>query len=148
MFKTIRSKILIVMLLMLTVLMSAFLCYTYVFRGKTKQLMLKNYSFSINTFVQQLNENILSFEDNSRDLALIGSLFYKTDKNIELTKIVISRIFDNYKNSLGGGIWFEPYAFSKDRERLCLYMYRNQDGNLILDESCEGEEYDYHNKDW
>ena len=117
MLKTIRAKILVVMLLMLAVLMSTFLCYTYVFRAKTKQLMLKNYSFSVNTFVQEMDENILSFEDTARDLALIGSLFYNTDKNVELTKSVIERIFNNYKNSLGGGIWFEPYAFSKEQKR-------------------------------
>ncbi len=148
MFKTIRAKILVVMLIMLAVLMAAFVCYTYMFRAKTKQLMLKNYSFSINTFVQELDENILSFEDNARDLALIGNLFYNTDKNEELTKTVINRIFNNYKNSLGGGIWFEPYAFSKDRKRFCIYMYRNKDGNMIMDKSFEGEEYDYHNQIW
>ena len=148
MFKTIRSKILVVMLLMLAVLMSAFLCYTYIFRDKTKKLMLKNYSLSINTFVHELDKNILTFEDNARDLALIGSLFYKTDKNTELTKVVIKKIFENYNNSLGGGIWFEPYAFSKERKRLCYYMFRNSNGVLILDGNFESDEYDYHNQGW
>ena len=148
MFKTIRAKILVVMLIMLAVLMSAFLCYTYVFRAKTKQLMLKNYSFSINTFVQEMDENILSLEDNARDLALIGNLFYKTDKNVELTKSVINKIFQNYKNSLGGGIWFEPYAFDKNKKRFCIYMYRNKDGNMVIDENFASEEYDYHNQSW
>ncbi|MBQ3642601.1 SpoIIE family protein phosphatase [bacterium] len=110
--------------------------------------MLKNYSLSINTFVHELDKNILTFEDNARDLALIGSLFYKTDKNTELTKVVIKKIFENYNNSLGGGIWFEPYAFSKERKRLCYYMFRNSNGVLILDGNFESDEYDYHNQGW
>ncbi len=148
MLKTIRSKILVVMLIMLTVLMFAFLCYTYIFRDKTKQLMLKNYSLSMNDFVQELDENILSFEDNSRDLALIGTLFYKIDKNSALTKVVMKRIFDNYKTSLGGGLWFEPYIFGNDKKRLCIYMYRDENDNLILDESFASDKYDYHNQGW
>lgn len=148
MFKTVKAKILVTILLMLAVLMSVFFCYAYEFRYKTKNLMLKNYSFAINPFVHQMDMTILSFEDNSRDLALIGSLFYKKDKDVELTKTVINKIFENYNHSLGGGIWFEPYVFGKDKKRLCFYMYRNKNNKLVFDENFENDEYNYHNQNW
>ena len=148
MFKTIKSKILILAFIMLAVLMVAFVCYVGVFRMKTKQLMLKNYAFSINSFTQQLDEKVIKSEDNSRDLALIGNLFYKTDRSVGLTNNAITRIFENYPDSLGGGIWFEPYVVDKNKKRVCFYAFRNKNNKIVLDESFESETYDYLNQGW
>ena len=148
MFKTVKSKILITSILMLSLLMLVFACYIGVFRMKAKQQMTQNYSFSINTFVQDINEKIARYEDNARDLALIGSLFYKTDKSIELTNKTVVKIFENYPKSLGGGIWFEPNVVDKTKKRVCFYAYRNKNGQIVLDESFSSEEYNYHNQGW
>jgi len=148
MFKTVKSKILITAIIMLTILMSAFACYTVVSRMKTKQLMVQNYVFSIDKFVQDINKKIIRYEDNVLDLARIGSLFYKTDKSIELTNKTVIKIFENYPDSLGGGIWFEPYIVDKSQKRVCFYAYRNKENQVVLDESFSSEEYDYHNQGW
>ena len=148
MFKTVKSKILITAVIMLAFLMSAFVCYTIVSRMKTKQLMVQNYVLSIDKFVQDINQKIIKYEDNSRDLARIGGLFYKTDKSIELTNHTILKIFENYPESLGGGIWFEPYIVDKSKKRVCFYAYRNKDNKVVLDESFSSEEYNYHNQGW
>ena len=148
MFKTVKSKILITAIIMLAFLMSAFACYTVISRMKTKQLMVQNYVFSIDKFVQDINKKIIRYEDNSRDLARIGSLFYKTDKSVELTKNTVIKIFEDYPESLGGGIWFEPYIVDKSQKRVCFYAYRNKENNVVFDESFSSEEYDYHNQDW
>ncbi len=148
MFKTVKSKILITAIVMLTILMSAFVCYTVISRMKTKQLMVQNYVFSVDKFVQDINKKIIRYEDNVLDLARIGSLFYKTDKSIELTNKTIIKIFENYPESLGGGIWFEPYIVDKSQKRVCFYAYRNRENQVVLDESFSSEEYDYHNQGW
>lgn len=148
MFKTIRSKIFVSMLLMLAILMSAFLCYTYIFRSKTRLLILKHYSLSINTFAQQLDKQAMLLEENSKDLALLARLFYKTDRSIPLTKRAITRIFENHDNTIGGGIWFEPNAVFKDKKRFCFFAYRNKDNKIVFDDTAASEEYDYLNKNW
>ena len=148
MFKTIKSKILVLSFIMLTILMVVFICYVGIFRMKNKQLMLQNYSFSINSFVQQMDEKVIRVEDNSKDLALIGSLFYKTDRSVSLTNEAIKKIFENYENSLGGGIWFEPYVVDKTQKRVCFYAYRNKNNKIIVDEKFSSEEYDYQNQGW
>ena len=148
MFKTVKSKILITAILMLTILMSAFVCYTIISRMKTKQLMVQNYVFSVDKFVQDINKKIIRYEDNVLELARIGSLFYKTDKSIELTNATLVKIFENYPESLGGGIWFEPYIVDRSQKRVCFYAYRNKENQVVLDESFSSEEYDYHNQGW
>ena len=148
MFKTVKSKILITAIIMLTILMSAFACYTIVSRMKTKQLMVQNYVFSVDKFVQDINKKIIRYEDNVLELARIGSLFYRTDKSVELTNKTLVKIFENYPDSLGGGIWFEPYVVDKAQKRVCFYAYRNKENNVVLDENFASEEYDYHNQGW
>ena len=148
MFKTIRSKILIMSILMLTVLMFAFACYTLVSRMKTKQLMVQNYGDSVNSFVRDLDERIVKSEDNLKSLALIGGLFYRTDRSYELTNKVVQRIFENYPQTLGGGIWFKPYILDKSKQRVCFYAYRNKDNEIVIDENFSSEEYDYPNQEW
>ena len=148
MFKTVKSKILLITFIMLAVQMIAFVCYVHVFREKTEDLMLSNYKYSVNKFVQEIDSKVLRLEDNSRDLALIGSLFYKTDRSVPLTQKTIVKTFENYPDSLGGGIWFEPYVVDKSQKRLCFYANRNKENKVVLDESFSSEEYDYHNQGW
>lgn len=148
MFKTVKSKIIVFIILMLAALMTVFISYVTVFRMKTMQLMLHSYAFSVNSFVQEMNEKIIRMEDNSEDLALIGTLYYNTDKNVTLTYETIKNIFVNYENSLGGGIWFKPYVVDKAQKRVCFYVFRNEDNKLIPDETFASEEYDYPNQIW
>ncbi|MBR6126406.1 SpoIIE family protein phosphatase [bacterium] len=148
MFKTVKSKILITAIIMLAFLMSAFAGYTLVSRMKTKQLMVQNYVFSVDKFVQDINKRIIRYEDNVKELARIGSLFYKTDRSIDLTNKTVVNIFENYPESLGGGIWFEPYIVDKSKKRVCFYAYRNKNNQVVLDESFSSDEYDYHNQGW
>ena len=148
MFKTVKSKILVITILMLAVLMAAFACYGFVFRMKTKQLMLQNYGLSVNEFVEKINDHMVIMEDNSRELAIIGKLFSTTDKNEELTKKVLVKIFENFPNSLGGGLWYEPYYFDGNQKRTCLYIFRNKHNQLLFDENFMSDEYDYHNQSW
>ena len=150
MFKTVKSKILATAILMLTFLMSAFGFYTIISRMNTKQLMVQNYKFSItaSSFVQGIKNKIISSEDNLKSLSLIGSLYYKTDRSNELTHKVVARIFENYPQTLGGGIWFKPYIIDKSKEYVCFYAFRNKNGEIIIDKNFENEKYDYPNQGW
>ena len=148
MFKTVRSKIIIIAIIMLTFLMSAFAVHTIISRMKTKQLMVQNYGFSITEFVEKINDSILKVEDNLKSLALIGGLFYQTDRDPELTDRVITRIFENYPNSLGGGIWFKPYILDKNKKYTCFYAFRDKNNKIVLDKNFASEEYDYPNQSW
>lgn len=150
MFKTIKSKMLFMAILMLTVLMFASCCYTIVSRMNTKQLMVQNYKFSITAdpVVQGIKSRITSSEDNLKSLALIGSLYYKTDRSSKLTNNALTRIFEDYPQTLGGGIWFKPYIVDKSKKYVCFYAFRDKNNKIAIDTNFETEEYDYPNQQW
>lgn len=148
MFKTIKAKVIISAIIMLAFLMSAFACHTIISRMKTKQLMVQNYKFSISSFVEEMNDGVLKTENNLNGLALIGGLFYRTDRSYELTNRVITRIFENYPDSLGGGIWFKPYIIDKSKKYVCFYAFRDKNNKVVIDEKFASEEYDYPNQEW
>ena len=149
MFKSLKSKILAISIVMLTFLMLVFLFHTMISRMKTKQLMVQNYGFSIEaSFLNDINERIVKLEDNLKSLALIGNLFYRTDRSYELTDRVITRIFENYPETLGGGIWFKPYALDKNKKYVCFYAYRDKNNKIVIDKNFSSESYDYPNQEW
>ena len=148
MFKTLKSKILAITIAVLAVITFVFMAYAYVFESKTKPLILDYYSRHIEVLKNGINNDIIKIENNSKGLALIGNLFYKTDKSVDLTRDVLKKIFYNYPDSLGGGIWFEPYVIDKSQKRFCFYAYRNNDGEVVIDDSFGSEEYDYLNQSW
>lgn len=149
MFKTLKSKILITAIVMLTLLMFVFSVFAIYSRKNTKQLLIQNYRYDIDAqFVENLHDQILTLENNLRGLSLIGSLYYKTDRSDELTKRVLVRIFRNYPDTLGGGIWFKPYIIDKNKKYNCFYAYRDKNNKVIIDKDFSGEKYDYPNQEW
>ena len=148
MFKTIRAKVVITLIVMLAFLMSAFACHTIISRMKTKQLMVQNYVYSIDSFADDIKFRIIKSEDNLKSLALIGGLFYRTDRSYELTDRVITRIFENYPSTLGGGIWFKPYVVDKSKKYVCFYAYHDKNGKVVIDRNFASEKYDYPNQEW
>lgn len=150
MFKTVKLKILAITILMLAFLMLAFAFHTIISRMKTKQLMVQNYKFSItaSSFVQGLENRIITSKDNLKSLALIGSLFYKTDRSPELTDKAVVRIFEDYPQSLGGGIWFKPYIIDKSKKYTCFYAFRDKNNKITIDRNFASKEYDYPNQEW
>ncbi len=147
-FNTIKSKIILISALMLVTLsfLLSFFAYLYLENGKT--LILKGFSFHISNFAEKVNKDIISIENNAKDLALQGEMFNHIDKNRNMALFTTINIFNNYPNSLGGGIWFEPNVIDPAKRRYCIYVYRNKNNEIIPDEQFESEEYDYHNKSW
>ena len=148
MFKDIKRQMMVVVLSMFLALVTVLCIYSYIFLRNTKALLIDSYSHSISVFAESINKDVLRIENNSEDLALMGSLFYKAGQDATIAKAAIKKIFENYETSLGGGIWFEPYVVDKSQKRFCFYAYRTDENKIVLDESFNSEEYDYLNQGW
>lgn len=147
-FNTVKSKIILISALMLIALSILLGFFAFIYLENGKSIMLKGFSFHISNFAERINKDIIRMEDNAKDLALQGKMFYQIDKNRNMALFTTINIFNNYPHSLGGGIWFEPNIVDPQKRFYCIYVYRNKNGEVVPDEEFETEEYDYLNKSW
>ena len=119
-FNTVKSKIILISALMLITLSILFGFFAYIYMQNGKSLLLKGFSFHISNFAEKINKDILRIEDNAKDLALQGKMFYLIDKNKNMALSTTINIFNNYPYSLGGGIWFEPNVVDKTKRLFCI----------------------------
>ena len=145
-FNTVKSKIILISALMLIALSILLGFFAFIYLENGKSILLKGFSFHISNFAERINKDIIRMEDNAKDLALQGKMFYQIDKNRNMALFTTINIFNNYPHSLGGGIWFEPNIVDPQKRLNCIYVYRNKNGEVVPDEQFETEEYDYLNK--
>ena len=97
MFKDIKRQMMVVVLSMFLALVTVLCIYSYIFLRNTKALLIDSYSHSISVFAESINKDVLRIENNSEDLALMGSLFYKAGQDATIAKAAIKKIFENLK---------------------------------------------------
>jgi len=148
MFNTIRSKINLITVLMLLAFGTVLSIFSYLYLKSGKYLIVESTSHSISVFAQNINKEIMEIENNARDLALHGEIFYQTGKEISIVEHTVVDSFRNYENSLGGGIWFKPYYIDKLKRLFGIYAYRNKSDEIVIDRQFNTDEYDYPNKNW
>ncbi|MBP3820278.1 SpoIIE family protein phosphatase [bacterium] len=146
--KTLKSEIITITLSMLLILFVVFALFAFLYYKDTELLMLNFTSKNIMTYANNINKEVIKIEKNAYDLALMGELYYKFDRNKSIAEKTIVQVFDNYPESLGGGVWFKPYVVDRSKRLLCMYAYRNKHGNVVFDPKFESEEYNYPDKSW
>jgi methyl-accepting chemotaxis protein len=79
----------------------------------------------------------------------VASIYKKYNKNMnkEEYKNIIESILPMNSNTLGSGIWIEPYNYKDDIEYFGPYIYKDGE-NFVYTEDYETKEYDYPSTDW
>jgi len=148
MFDTIKSKIVAITVSLLVALTAVFIVFVIYFYDRVEDLLFFQYKYKVERFSTKLDNDISKLENNAKDLALIGKLYYNAGRDKNVAEYAVLNIFDNYKDSLGGGIWFKPYVADRAKKLFCVYAFRKADNNVIIDNSFESEKYDYPNQSW
>ena len=148
MFRTIKSKIILITLSTFSILLIIFSSVSYLYYRDTKSIMINFASKNIASYVQDINKEVIKIEKNAKDLAMMGELYYKFEKNKYVAEKTILQLFENYPESLGGGIWFKAYIVYPNKKLSCIYAYRNNQNQIVLDNSFESEEYNYLEQNW
>ncbi|MDR2732470.1 MAG: HAMP domain-containing protein, partial [Fibromonadaceae bacterium] len=98
---------------------------------------------------ERVGKAIAEMERNAVDLALAGRQFYHAGGAGEAGISVSVENFSAFSASVGGGIWYEPYALRKDKLRVCYYAFNDPAiGGIRYDPDFESDEYDYHTQIW
>ena len=148
MFNTIKSKILLIVFTMLVTLSIVLSVFSYIYLKNSKSLIIQSCSYSIGQIVQNINKEITKIENNSKDLALIGEIYYTSAKNKSSIEHNVKRVFENYPMFLGGGIWYKPNSIDPLKKFYCVYAFRDKKSNIYIDERYETPEYNYPEQSW
>jgi len=145
---SLRTKILIIVLAFIAVKGAAFLVYTIVTTVNYKRLRLEGIEETVKFETEKVNRIISELERGSVFYALGGTLYHDAQSE-ELSEKFAIEFLAGFSSPVGGGIWFEPYAYKKDKLRAGFYAFRDKaSGTIRLDDIFLTDEYDYHNKSW
>lgn len=146
--RTIRSKILCVIIALVLLLGCVILFLTVNTYGRYKALQLSDCQSLVDSSSGGINRIIMQLESNARDLALMGEIYYQSQRrDPALGAHTVIRNFENQKLAVGGGIWFEPYSIEAARERVCFYAFDNGE-KVVPDPNFESTVYNYPQQSW
>lgn len=148
MLKSIKSKIVVLTFAILCLLALVITGAASISFYSGKEMTVAARGLAVSSLAESLNKEIAKLEKNALDLALMGEVHYKAGKQEYIAKELLTGIFLNYPDSLGGGIWFEPYIIQPDKKRSCMYAFRNKNGGIEVDNAYESEEYNYFKQSW
>lgn len=148
MFKTIKSKIILISVSMLVALGIVLAFFSYDHLKNSKSLVIQSCYYNIAVFAQDINKEVLKIENNTEELALIGEEYAKIKGEKNIIELNVIKVFKNSKDTLGGGIWYKPYFITPLKKLFCIYAYRNRNNEIIIDNEFETENYNYPKQKW
>jgi len=145
---SIRAKILGIALLFIASIGVTFIVYSVITTVNYKRLRLESIEKTVKLETEKINRTVIVMERAAIFYAIGGSLAYDI-QNDDFGKEMTVRFLSNLPMAVGGGFWFEPYAYKKGSLREGVYtFYDKKTGKISIDESFFMDEYDYHNKEW
>jgi len=149
---TIKSRIIILMAVCLV-----FFAVLYVYQEAKGDMVLavkdSEQTVIFTHFVEQLDRQTAFMQQSALRLAAGATALYEARLALQpraAHDIVQRFVLDSMRSlpeALGGGLWFEPYAFFHNRRWYGPYAYHD-DGNLVYTEEYDTPDYDYHRRDW
>ncbi len=125
-------------------------------------IVIFNYLFSINVansiISSEIDKKLISIRNTknvkvdktleeiaitTKDLATVTEQTY-TKASEETYEIILKSMLRDNSNMLGIGLWFEPNVYNKDNKFVSIYAI-NKDGDIVIDDYYETENYDYFN---
>ena len=113
-----------------------------------KELLIASNNASITAFEGEINREITELEKNALDLALIGEIYFQKSRQQPTGEFFVKELLKNYPNTMGNGLWFEPFKINVNRKATCIHALWNEKGEIGLLPSCVRGDYDYFQRNW
>ena len=144
---SLRTKILIIGLAFLAIISTAFVFYSVITTENYKRLRRGGIEETVTYETEKINKIITVLEQGAVNIAIDGYLFYQS-QSFDIGKTSALEYLRSLTAVIGGGFWFEPYAYNKETLRACIYAYYDKAlGEVVIDEF-DVDEYNYHSLDW
>lgn len=145
---SIRTKILVIVLIFISLISATFIFYSIATTANYKQLRLESIQKTLEIETEKINKIIIELERGAVFYSLGGLLCYEEQSEELGEKFTVDGL-GGLVNAIGGGFWFEPYACGKDQYFSSIYAFFDKAiGGVRLDDTFNKDEYDYHEKNW
>lgn len=146
-FKTIRARILFLLLplVLLSLILLAIVSY-----NTSKSIIVDEIAYKMNTSLENVILSIQqSFLEHSRiPEGLARSIEVQgKDMTREKYETLLKNFVKTNNQTLGAGIWYEPYQYNQEVKYFGPYVYRDGDQLVYTEDYCT-DEYDYPKWDW
>jgi len=144
---SLRTKILIIVLVFLALTGAAFVLYSMATTVNYKQLRLEGIRKTVEFETEKVNKVIAELENGAIVLAIDG-LIYHESQSYDIGDTLVIGYLRSFPDAIGGGFWFQPYA-NNSTLRDCIYAFFDEKiKDVRVDDTFKKDEYDYHNKNW
>ncbi len=148
MFKRgLNSKIILLVFIVIALLT---VTNSFISISNSKNQIDKDMEDHIEQFIENVNSKMDGKFYAHEKIAESISKMYTLNTNKlkkEDYKEIISEIVVLNPNTLGSGIWLEPYAYDSSQKYFGPYVYKDG-GKLVYTTDYEAASYDYHNQAW
>ena len=119
--------------------------YSIITTVNFKQMRIEGITKTVQFETEKVNKTIAKIELGAVNLAKDGLLFYKSQSN-DVGETLLVEYLRGFPAVIGGGFWFEPYAYNSDTFRAGIYAFLNN-GKVSV-EDFDTADYDYHSLNW
>lgn len=147
---SIRLRILLLLVTSLLILGAVFVACAEAVNRDSRRIQLEKVINSLMFESETVNKTIRVLEQSAVDLALAGRVCYLGREKYgdgAVREMVLDNIGE-IPEAVGGGIWYEPFAFRSGVKRYCVYACRDGGGKPVFQPAFDGEEYDYPTQSW
>jgi len=145
---SLRAKILVIVLVFLALFGATFIVYSMATTVNYKQLRLQSMDNFVDREAEKVNKIISEIERGAVFYAISGKIVYEAGLE-DLGDMLALEYVKSYSVTVGGGYWYEPFAFKEDQKRSGFYaFYDKKTGKAIVDDTFIMETYNYHEKPW
>jgi len=145
---SIRTKIIVIVLVFLSLIGTAFIFYSFATTVNYKRLRLANIEKTLEFETEKVNKIIAELERGALFYSIGGLLSYEL-KSDNFGETFVKMGLVSLPSAVGGGFWFEPYVFNKEKYRASSYAFIDKtSGEIRIDNAFNMDEYDYHRRNW
>ena len=114
--------------------------------GNISELSTRSMQQTLKTSSAEIYEMLNQMEIACGHMAYNAGFDYKEESEEDLGKDIVDEL-DSQSLANGGGLWFEPFAYSADKEFVCPFTFR-ENGKLKIDLNYVQESGPYLNEEW
>jgi len=146
-FKSVRARILGIILPVLIITLAAILCFSYFYgRSTVSHEIEQKMNNQLHSASHQINTTLASHGKLVEGLARTIEPFKASMTPAEIQAVLKNGLAAN-ADTFGLGISFEPFKYQKDVKYFSTYAYRDK-GNITVTQEYSDPSYDYPNQSW